>query len=211
MPTCMVSAMIARPLWNSCYLLARFSVYVSTLFGLKKTDNLHEFKYLYPNQTFFKFPQQNCSFIFSPFLLKCCKICQRIGNCYSRNLPSLASLPTVPYLPYLTFLPYLPYLPNLLKTPGTALRFPYKCSFYTLEFNNRPLSKLEKSPDIRPNILAVIESLRNWTCCQFWIYLSCWPIPPANFCIALACYQLSALLKSRSPRINGQCQEILIS
>ncbi len=34
--------MIARPLWNSCYLLARFSVYVSTLFGLKKTDTLYE-------------------------------------------------------------------------------------------------------------------------------------------------------------------------
>jgi hypothetical protein len=32
--------------------------------------------------------------------------------------------------------------------------------------------------------LALIESLRNWTCCQFWIYLSCWPIPPANFCSA---------------------------
>jgi hypothetical protein len=42
--------------------------------GLKKTDNLYEFKYLYPNQTFSKFPQQNCSFIFSPFLLDCCKI-----------------------------------------------------------------------------------------------------------------------------------------
>jgi hypothetical protein len=32
---------------------------VSTLFGLKTTDNLYEFKYLYPNQTFSKFPQQN--------------------------------------------------------------------------------------------------------------------------------------------------------
>ena len=40
---------------------------VSTLFGLKTTDNLYEFKYLYPNQTFYKFPQQNCLFIFSPF------------------------------------------------------------------------------------------------------------------------------------------------
>jgi hypothetical protein len=55
----MESGVIARPLWNSCYLLARFSVYVSTLFGLKKIDNLYEFKYLYPNQTFSKFPQQN--------------------------------------------------------------------------------------------------------------------------------------------------------
>jgi hypothetical protein len=45
---------IARPLWNSCYLLARFSVYVSTLFGLKKTDNLYEFKYLYPKLSFFQ-------------------------------------------------------------------------------------------------------------------------------------------------------------
>jgi hypothetical protein len=45
--------------------------------------------------------------------------------------------------------------------------------------------------------LALIESLRNRTCCQFWIYLSCWPaIPPANFCIALAGRQLSVLLKS---------------
>jgi hypothetical protein len=32
----MESALIARPLWNSFNLLARFSVYVSTLFGLKK-------------------------------------------------------------------------------------------------------------------------------------------------------------------------------
>ena len=71
-----------------------------------------------------------------------------------------------------------------------------------LEFNNRPPSKLEISPDIRPNNLAVIESLRNWTCCQFWIYLSCWPIPPANFCIALAGRQLSVLFQSRSPRIK---------
>ncbi len=47
---------------------------VSTLFGLKKTDNLYEFKYLYVNKTLSKFPQQNCSFIFSPFLLDCCKI-----------------------------------------------------------------------------------------------------------------------------------------
>ena len=37
---------------------------VSTLFGLKTTDNFNEFKYLYPNQTISKFPQQNCSFIF---------------------------------------------------------------------------------------------------------------------------------------------------
>jgi hypothetical protein len=70
----MVSAVIARPLWNSCYLLARFSAYVTTLLGLKKTDNLYELKYLHPNQTFSKFPQQNCSFIFSPFLLDCRKI-----------------------------------------------------------------------------------------------------------------------------------------
>jgi hypothetical protein len=70
----MESAVIARPLWNSCYLLARFSVFISTLFGLEKTDNLYEFKYLHPNKTFSKFPQQNCSFMFSPFLLDCCKI-----------------------------------------------------------------------------------------------------------------------------------------
>jgi hypothetical protein len=49
----MESAVIARPLWNSCYLLAGFSVYVSTLFGLKKSDNLYEFKYLYPKLSFF--------------------------------------------------------------------------------------------------------------------------------------------------------------
>ena len=30
---------------------------VSTLFGLKTADNLYEFKYLFPNQTFSKFPQ----------------------------------------------------------------------------------------------------------------------------------------------------------
>ncbi len=30
---------------------------VSTLFGLKKTDNVYEFNSLYPNQTFPKFPQ----------------------------------------------------------------------------------------------------------------------------------------------------------
>ncbi len=30
---------------------------VSTLFGLKTTDNLYEFKYLYPNQTFSKYLQ----------------------------------------------------------------------------------------------------------------------------------------------------------
>jgi hypothetical protein len=30
---------------------------VSTLFGLKTADNLYEFKYLYPNQTFSKFSQ----------------------------------------------------------------------------------------------------------------------------------------------------------
>jgi hypothetical protein len=46
---------IARPLWNSCYLLARFSVYVSTLFGLKKTDN------------FSKFPQQIVHLFFHHF------------------------------------------------------------------------------------------------------------------------------------------------
>ncbi len=60
--------------WNRCIarLLVEFFLspgkifcLVSTLFGLKKTENLYEFKYLYPNQTFFKFPQQNCSFIFS--------------------------------------------------------------------------------------------------------------------------------------------------
>jgi hypothetical protein len=50
----MESAVIARPLWNSCYLRARFSVYVSILFGFKKTNNLYEFKYLYPNQTTFQ-------------------------------------------------------------------------------------------------------------------------------------------------------------
>ena len=60
----MESAVIARPLRNSCYLLARFSVYVSTLFGLKKTDNLYEFKYLYQNQTFSKFSQQNCFILY---------------------------------------------------------------------------------------------------------------------------------------------------
>jgi hypothetical protein len=51
----MESAVIARPLWNSCYLLARFSVYVCTLFGLKKIYNFYEFKYLHPNQTFSNF------------------------------------------------------------------------------------------------------------------------------------------------------------
>jgi hypothetical protein len=30
---------------------------VSTLFGLKKTDYLYEFKYLYSNKKFPKFPQ----------------------------------------------------------------------------------------------------------------------------------------------------------
>jgi len=45
---------IAGPLRNSCYLLARFSVYVSTLFGLKKIDNLYEVKYLYPKLNFFQ-------------------------------------------------------------------------------------------------------------------------------------------------------------
>ncbi len=30
---------------------------VSTLFGLKTTDNLYEFKYLYSNQTFSKYQQ----------------------------------------------------------------------------------------------------------------------------------------------------------
>ncbi len=66
--------MIGRPLVE--FLLSRGKIFclVSTLFGLKTTDNLYEFQYLYPNQTFSKFPQQNCSFIFSPFLLDCCKI-----------------------------------------------------------------------------------------------------------------------------------------
>ncbi len=69
-------------LWNSCYLLARFSVYVSNLFGLKKTDNLYEFKYLYPIQTFSKFPKQ-------PFLLDCCQT-------WENWQPLLSQLPSLP-------------------------------------------------------------------------------------------------------------------
>ncbi len=30
---------------------------VRTFFGLRKTDNLYEFKYLYPNHAFSTFPQ----------------------------------------------------------------------------------------------------------------------------------------------------------
>ncbi len=65
-----------------------------------------------------------------------------------------------------------------------------------------PFKSGEISRYTTQHILAVIESLRNRTCCQFWIYLSCWPIPPANFCITLAGYQLSVLLQSCSPRIK---------
>jgi hypothetical protein len=65
----MESAVIARPLVD--FLLSPGKIFwlVSTLFGLKTTDNLYEFKYVYQNQTFSKFPQQNCS-IFSPFLFR---------------------------------------------------------------------------------------------------------------------------------------------
>jgi hypothetical protein len=81
----MESAVIARPLWNSCNLKTIFSVYVSTLFRLKKADNFYEFKYLYPNQTFSKFLQQNWTFIFSPFLLDCCCLTMRF-DCTDRRL-----------------------------------------------------------------------------------------------------------------------------
>ncbi len=69
------------------------------------------------DQTFSKFPQQNCSFIFSPFLLDCCKTSERIGNCYSQS----TFLSFLTDLTYLTYLSYLTYLPNLFKTLGTEV------------------------------------------------------------------------------------------
>ncbi len=92
---------LIMPIWNQLWLPVHCGIlaiswrdFLSML--AQKTNNLFEFKYLHPNQTFSKSPQQNCSFISSPFLLDCCKIWSRIGNCYSRNLPSLPSLPTLP-------------------------------------------------------------------------------------------------------------------
>ncbi len=48
---------------------------------------------LYPNRTFSKLPQQNCSFIFHHFCKTAVKS-GRVGNRYSRKLPSLPTLPT---------------------------------------------------------------------------------------------------------------------
>jgi hypothetical protein len=60
---------IARPLWNSCYLLARFSLFVSTLLGWKKTDNLYEFKYLYPIKLFPNFHNKIVHLFFHLFVI----------------------------------------------------------------------------------------------------------------------------------------------
>jgi hypothetical protein len=64
----------AGPLRNSCYLLARFSVYVNTLFGLKKIDNLYEVKYLYPKLNFFQISTTKLFIYFFTIFLDCCKI-----------------------------------------------------------------------------------------------------------------------------------------
>jgi hypothetical protein len=89
---------------------------VSTLFGLKKTDNLYEFNYLYPNQTFSKFPQK----IVHLFYLHFCLTAVKSGRELAKLLSQAAFLTFLTYLTYLTYPTYLTYLPNFFKTSETV-------------------------------------------------------------------------------------------
>jgi hypothetical protein len=57
----------------------------------------------------------NCSFIFSQFLLDCCKIWLRVGKGYSRSPPSLPSVTTISTLPTLPTFPAIPAIQIWLK------------------------------------------------------------------------------------------------
>ena len=80
---------------------------VSTLFGLKTTDNLYEFEYLYPNQTFSKFPQQNVFFTIFVRLL------WNLVENWQLLLTQPTFLTFLTYLTYLTYPTYLTYLTHL--------------------------------------------------------------------------------------------------
>jgi hypothetical protein len=65
---------------------------------------------MYPNQTFCKLPQQNCSVFFT--------ILVRLHAVKSGRELATATLATyLPDLPYLLYLPHLPYLPSLTTLP----------------------------------------------------------------------------------------------
>ncbi len=119
----MESAVIARPLVEFLLSPGKILSLVRTLFGLKRTLIIcMNLNICIQIKLFPKFPQQNCSFTFSPFLLDYCKSGRELAKLLSQPtfLTCLTYLTYPTYLTYLSYLTYLTYLPNLFKTRGTV-------------------------------------------------------------------------------------------